>query len=90
MESIMMKTQKKKHVYYVVDKDTKAYDSLVQYKKHLLIHNSVKQILFTIACKNYISSQLASSFPYSNIFFNLYKMNIIRCNVVQQSQNMII
>lgn len=57
--------------YYIIEKESSDYEKLKKYK-NIIIHNSLKDVLFSMACKNYVSSQLASSFPYSNIFFNLY------------------
>lgn len=78
----MMKNHPNVKCYYVIEKSSKDYNKLLEYKGNLLIHNSIKNVIYTIACKNYISSQLASSFPYSNIFFNLYMKKIFGFNYI--------
>lgn len=78
----MMKKHSERKCYYVITKEAKDYDKVRDYKKNLLIHNSLKDIIYTIACKNYISSQLASSFPYPNVFFNLYMKKIFGFNYI--------
>ena len=78
----MMKKHPEIKCYYVITKDTNDYEKVKEYPNNLLIHNSLKDIIYTIACKNYISSQLASSFPYPNIFFNLYMKNLFGFNYI--------
>lgn len=73
---------KEKNIYYVISKNMVEQCKVDMNPKHVLVQNSLKHIIYTMACKNYISSQLASSFPYSNIFFNLYHMNIFQFNYV--------
>lgn len=71
----MAKNHPEIKTFYIIEKQSSDYNKLNNYK-NIILHNSIKDILYTMACKNYVSSQLGSSFPYSNIFFNLYLLKL--------------
>lgn len=78
----MIKNHQDVYCYYIISNDSTDYDKLKMYKKRLLKYNSLKHVIYTMACKSFISSQLASSFPYNNIFFNLYIWRVFNFNYV--------
>ncbi len=78
----MMTSHPEIKCYYIITKQAKDYKKVEKYSKNLLIHNSIKSIIYIMGCRNFVSSQLASSFPYSNIFFNLYMAHVFKFNYI--------
>lgn len=67
----MMKSNKKKDVYYILKKDNIYYEKLKKYHKNIILQNSIKHNIYTIAASKYISSQIGSGLPFPQIVFNL-------------------
>lgn len=78
----MMRKKGDTDCYYVISRNVSDYEKVRNYSKRIIEPNSLKHIIYTMACKNFVSSQLASAFPYPNIFFNLYMAKIFRFNYI--------